>query len=178
MKKKAILGIVVILIGSFFLFSKSKDPFLERNGFDNLSLEEIVESLEDKTNKTEIEAGILGERLELSDSVGSYTMEIPKDKFYLSVAPYINQTHPCANHSLTGCQGELINKKIRVEIVDKKGNVIVNKEVETYKNGFFGLWLPKNIEGTIKVYYGEKSASTLITTYNDSETCLTTLKLQ
>ena len=178
MKKKVMILIIVVLVGSYFLFSKSKDPFLERNGFNNLSQEKIVESLEDRTNKTEVEAGILGDRLEMSDSIGSYTMKLPKDKFYLSVAPYINQTHPCANHSLTGCQGELINEKVRVKIVDKNGKNMVNKEVVTYSNGFFGLWLPKNIEGTITVYYGEKSASTAITTFNNSETCLTTLKLQ
>ena len=79
---------------------------------------------------------------------------------------------------MTGCQGELVNEKVRVKIVDKNGKNIVDKEVVTYSNGFFGLWLPKNIEGTITVYYGEKSASTAITTFNNSETCLTTLKLQ
>ncbi len=178
MKKKAITLIIVGLASFYFLFSKSKDPFLERNGFNNLSQEEIVESLEDRTNKTEVEAGIFGDRIEISDSIGSYTMKLPKDKFYVSVAPYINQTHPCANHSLTGCQGELINQKVRVKIVDKAGKEIVNKEVVTYSNGFLGLWLPKNVEGTITVYYGEKKASTVITTYNNSQTCLTTLKLQ
>ena len=178
MKKKAIIAGIVILIGSYFLFSKPKDPFLERNGFNNLSLEEIVESLESNRNETGLEAGILGDRLEMTDSIGSYTMKIPKDKFYLSVAPYINQTHPCANHSLTGCQGEFINKKVKVKISDKNSKVIIDKEVTTYKNGFFGLWLPKNIEGTITVNYEGKSASTTITTYNNSETCLTTLKLQ
>lgn len=30
---------------------------------------------------------------------------LPEDEFFLSVAPYVQNTHPCATHSLTGCQG-------------------------------------------------------------------------
>ena len=34
------------------------------------------------------------------------TYDLPENEFFLSVAPYVQKTHPCATHSLTGCQGK------------------------------------------------------------------------
>lgn len=101
-------------------------------------------------------------------------MTLPKDKFYLSFAPYISQTHPCGTHSLTTCQGELVNQEIHAVITDKEGKEIVNSDLTTMANGFVGVWLPRNIDGTVRVSFDGKVAQTQISTYAGSNTCLTT----
>lgn len=100
------------------------------------------------------------------------------DKFYLSFAPYVQQTHPCFNHRLSGCQVDLANTAFNVKITDKQGAVIVHKNVTSYQNGFVGVWLPRNTEGTIEVTYQGRVAQAPFATYDDSQTCMTTLRLK
>jgi hypothetical protein len=100
--------------------------------------------------------------------------ELPKDKFYLSFAPYINQTHPCGFHSLSSCQGELVNQQVHAVIKDSEGNEIVNSDLTTMENGFIGVWLPSDIKATVTVSYNGLVAQAPIATFADSETCLTT----
>ena len=59
-------------------------------------------------------------------SAGSeeYSLGIREDRFYLSVAPYVDQTHDCFHHSLTTCKGELTSTDVQVQIVD-----VTNDEV-------------------------------------------------
>lgn len=64
-----------------------------------------------------------------------------------------------------------------IEIVDKDGKVIYSETRETYRNGFVGVWLPKDIEATLTVNYDGYSNSMDITTYEDSYTCITSLQL-
>lgn len=172
------LVIVTFMVFTYFVVFQTSDNLLERHGLDQLSMTEIVSKLEDDVNDGHMNAGIYGDRIEMEDDTGTYKMKLPADQFYLSVAPYMSETHPCGNHDLTGCQGEFVHKKAHVKVSDHKGNVIIDEDVKTYKNGFFGLWLPKNIEGTITVDYGDKTASTAIETYETSGTCLTTLHLK
>ena len=65
-----------------------------------------------------------------------------------------------------------------VKVTDKKGDVLIQKPIKSYQNGFIGVWLPRNIEGTIEVSYNGKTASHAIATKDDSQTCLTELRLQ
>ena len=98
--------------------------------------------------------------------------------FYLSVAPYIDQTHDCFNHSLTTCQGELASTEVQVQIVDRAGNdVLVDETRTTFENGFTGFWLPRNIEGTLRITSDGRSAEADFTTHPDAPTCLTTMHL-
>ncbi|MBJ4296199.1 CueP family metal-binding protein, partial [Salmonella enterica subsp. enterica serovar Typhimurium] len=55
---------------------------------------------------------------------------------------------------------------------------IVQKEMQSYRNGFIGVWLPRNMEGTLEVSYNGKTASHAIATSDDSQTCLTELPLR
>ncbi|EIL4350317.1 CueP family metal-binding protein, partial [Salmonella enterica] len=48
----------------------------------------------------------------------------------------------------------------------------------SYRNGFIGIWLPRNMEGTLEVSYNGKTASHAIATRDDSQTCLTELPLR
>lgn len=69
------------------------------------------------------------------------------------------------------------NKPFTVKVTDSKGAVIVQKEMQSYRNGFIGVWLPRNMEGTLEVSYNGKTASHAIATKDDSQTCLTELQL-
>lgn len=158
--------------------NKTEAVFLEKYGMKGLSVEEIVYSLDStKSDPGGLGASITSEHLVLFDNSEEIKLALPEDKFYLSFAPYINQTHPCATHSLSSCQGELVNQTVNVIITDGKGNEIVNSEMTTMENGFVGVWLPRNMNASIQVLYNGLSAQTSISTFSGSNTCLTTLQL-
>lgn len=106
------------------------------------------------------------------------TYDLPEDKFFLSIAPYLEQTHPCEIHSLTGCQGEMVEEKFVVEIVDSEGKIVMNETMETMKNGFIDLWLPRNDEYHVKVNHDGKTAEAVLSTYDGDQTCITTMQLE
>lgn len=104
--------------------------------------------------------------------------QLPEDKFFISIAPYEEVTHPCTNHSLTGCQGEMVKETFEVEIVDSNGNIVLDETMETMENGFIDLWLPRNDEYVVKINYEGKTAEEIISTYKDDRTCITTMQLE
>lgn len=177
-----LLGILVIAAG-ILLGNRQTDQieaaFLDKYGLSGLSVEEIVSKLDSSTSDPSgLRASITGESLVLSDESKEVRLDLPKDAFYLSFAPYVDQTHPCGIHSLSSCQGELVNQQVHAVIKDSKGNEIVNSDLTTMENGFIGVWLPSNIEATVTVSYNGLVAQAPIATFADSETCLTTpLKL-
>ncbi|HOU00700.1 MAG TPA: CueP family metal-binding protein [Anaerolineaceae bacterium] len=174
----ALVTVVVIAVAVFLVkkpVSQSDTAFLEKYGLSGLSIEEIVQKLDSTTSDLSgLRASITSDYLILSDDSGEVRLALPKDKFYLSFAPYISQTHPCGTHSLTSCQGELVNQEIHAVITDKGGNEIVNSDLTTMANGFVGVWLPRKIDGTVSVSYNGKVAQAPISTYAGSNTCLTT----
>ena len=174
-KKSAILVFVVFI---FVLASCNESNTVSISKYKNLLVKEVVNEL-DRTNPKGISASINGLKLVMSDENDYAEFDLPEDEFYLSFAPYINSTHPCANHNLATCRGELTSKKISYEVVDDDGNIILSDTVTTFKNGFYGIWLPRYIDATITVTYNNKVATASISTFDDSDTCLTTpLKLQ
>lgn len=104
-------------------------------------------------------------------------VELPHDQFYLSFAPYVTATHDCYFHSLTTCTGELFNEDVDVSIVADDGEVLVDETMTMFDNGFVGVWLPAEIEGTLTVEYDGLTGTTEIGTGVDDPTCLTTLRL-
>ena len=103
--------------------------------------------------------------------------ELPADKFFLSIAPFEEVTHPCFDHSLTGCQGEMVNESFAVEIIDSEGDMIVNETMETMDNGFIDLWLPRNDDYEVKISHEDKTAEQTLSTYEGDGTCVTTMQL-
>ena len=123
-------------------------------------------------------ASIRPDELVLTDGEQEVALPMPQDSFYLSIAPYVDQTHDCFYHSLTTCQGELINEDLEVRITDKAtGEVLVDQTVTTYENGFAGFWLPREVDGSIEVTYGGQAGAVDFSTNDDGATCLTTLQL-
>lgn len=156
---------------------------LASHGLEDLDAVEIVDTL-DQTPITErpsdLMASVRPNELVLTTASGEETpMALPDDQFYLSFAPYVDQTHDCYFHSLTTCMGELSDQDFDVQIVNSDtGEAIVDETLTSFDNGFVGVWLPKGIEGELSVEYEGKSGSVDISTISDDDaTCLTTLQL-
>jgi hypothetical protein len=78
---------------------------------------------------------------------------------------------------LTGCQGELVEETFDVFIEDKDGNVILDEEVVSQKNGFFDLWLPRDQTFNVKIEHNGKVVESEISTFENDGTCITTMQL-
>lgn len=122
-------------------------------------------------------ASVHDAQLVLTDAEQEVVVPLGEDGFYLSVAPYVHQTHECFYHSLTSCRGELANQDIDVLIIDKNGEVLVDEQVTTFDNGFAGFWLPREVEGTIAVTYDGHTGQSTFSTGEEGATCLTTLQI-
>lgn len=130
----------------------------------------------DKT--TDEKASITSQQLIVTDKDSNETVyALPEDEFFVSIAPYITETHPCKDHSLTGCQGELVKQDIDVLIENEKGEVIVDGTYTTLENGFIDFWLPRNEAFIIEMNYDGKKVSGELTTFDEDGTCVTTLQL-
>lgn len=171
--------LALTLSGPSFATITDADAFLAKQGLAGKTVEQIVDVIDRSPQARPLpySASITSKELKLSDGQQQYSYPLG-NTFYLSFAPYIQQTHPCFNHSLSGCQGELATTAFDVKITDKAGNVIIQKTLNSHQNGFVGVWLPRNIEGTIDVTYQGRMASSPFATYDDSQTCMTTLQLK
>jgi len=79
---------------------------------------------------------------------------------------------------MSSCQAELPEKEFYVKAVDQDGNVLVDETIVTLRNGFFELWLPRNLKIGLRVQGLNRTAKGLITTFDNSNTCITTFRLQ
>jgi len=104
-------------------------------------------------------------------------VKMPKDQMVVAIAPYVQTTHPCSTHYMSGCQGELVGEQIQVLAVDGQGRVLVDDTIETMYNGFIELWLPREQVVKVSLSYQGKAAEGMIPTYNNSSTCVTTMQL-
>lgn len=103
--------------------------------------------------------------------------DLPDDDFFVSIAPFINETHPCDIHSLTGCQGELVDADFDIYIENESGEIIVNDTINSGENGFVDLWLPRDESYTVTVDYDGKSVESELSTFEQDGTCITTMQL-
>lgn len=102
---------------------------------------------------------------------------MPEDEMFVSVAPYLNQTHPCTTHYLSSCQGELVDVPMRVRATLPDGTVVLDDVIATGANGFLDLWLPRDQAVVLSVSVDRYAADGFLTTTADSATCITTLQL-
>lgn len=176
---------LVIAVSAFFLpslfsaSSEAKTRMLLKYELNGLSVKGMVNKLDSITNeKYGLNASITSTTLILYDNEKQYEFKLPKDEFYVSFAPYLNEIHPCQTHNLVSCRGELFNKEFDVSIVKKDGTIILDQKVKSMNSGFIGLWLPRDIEATLTINYKGTSVSKPLTTFAKSDTCITTpLKL-
>lgn len=160
----------------------SDQSLLAEHGLDGLDAREIIKRLDTMPvtdRSTELMASIKTDELVLTDNQNNQTtLPMPKEDFYISVAPYTEQTHECYFHSLTTCLGELANTDVDVTVVNAaSGKTILDATLTTYDNGFIGLWLPRGIHATLTVSTEDRTAKQDISTRLDDPTCLTALQL-
>ncbi|GAA0310373.1 hypothetical protein GGQ92_001605 [Gracilibacillus halotolerans] len=112
-----------------------------------------------------------------SENNNQKVYKLPSDEFFVSIAPFINTTHECAIHSLTGCQGELVEQEFHVSIKDEEGNTVLDQEMKSLNNGFIDLWLPRNQTFLVEIEYKGRIAKSEISTFEGDNTCITTMQL-
>ncbi|MFZ4842918.1 CueP family metal-binding protein [Mycetocola saprophilus] len=154
---------------------------LAAHGLEGLDARGVIDKLEATSldqRPRDLMASIRPATLILTEQSGQVTeLPMPADEFYLSVAPYQNSSHDCFFHSLTTCLGELRDAEVTVVVTGSTGEKILDQKLSTNNNGFVGIWLPRNIEGTLTITQDGKSATTEIATGDEDPTCLTTMKL-
>lgn len=173
----SVIGLIIgfLIFGMFYDQPSIEQGILNKYGLNGLSVEEMVFKLDSSQfEEKDFNAKITSEMLILEKGENQFNYDLPEDKFYVSIAPYINDTHTCEIHNLKTCKSELANKIFEVTIKDKKDNVVYFDNVNSMANGFIGIWLPKDIEGTIQVKYNEYRVTSNISTYNNDNTCITT----
>ena len=168
------------MVSSVILISacSNQEESLKTLGLEDLTSKEILTQLADGSIEPEEYAiSVYDHKMIIFTQNNQFELPMPENYFYLSVAPYINETHPCTIHNATGCRGEMIDEEIYIEFVDTDGNVILSETVSTQANGFIDLWLPRDKEGTLIIEYGDLSSSKYIETYPEEPTCETTMRL-
>lgn len=124
-----------------------------------------------------VQGSVRADEVIFSDGSQEVSVPIPGDQVYVSIAPYVQQTHDCHYHALGSCQGEMVGEDVHVTITDDDGETLVDEDVTTYTNGFFGVWLPEGRQGTVTVTQGELTGQTPFDTGEGGATCITTLQL-
>ena len=172
---------LALALGLSACSAEQDDPLLTELGLEGSSGQQIVEDLEASTDQRPLTIGasVREDHLVVSDGTEETTVALPEDEFYVSIAPYVEQSHECYYHSLGTCQGELVGEEVSVTITGGDGTVLVDETVTTHTNGFTGFWLPRDVEdGTIEVTTGEHEGSVPFSTTEGSPTCITTLQLE
>lgn len=149
-------------------------------GLDGMDTREVIDHLDrlgGDERPTDLMASIRTDEVVLSDGTRETTLPMPADELYVSMAPYVDQTHDCFFHSLTTCQGELMNADVDILVRDDQGEVVLEETTTTYANGFVGVWLPRDLTGTVALTVDGRSVEAPLSTTADSATCLTGLQL-
>ncbi|WP_125099046.1 CueP family metal-binding protein [Leucobacter chromiireducens] len=148
----------------------ASDPVALVDGLESLPVADRPEGFVAQVMPTEVKVQ--------PEQAGELIVPVADDQFYLSVAPYRTQTHPCTFHVPTSCLGELQNTEIQLRITDAaSGNVIVDEARTTADNGFTGVWLPRDGEFTVEITADGETATETVRTGAEDPTCITTLQL-
>jgi hypothetical protein len=131
----------------------------------------------DQARPLDVQASVRVDEVVFTGASGEVSVPIPGDEMYVSIAPYVDQTHECFYHALGGCQGEMVDEDVHVTITADDGSVLVDEDVTTYANGFVGFWLPRDTTGTVQVTAGDRTGETPFDTTDEGPTCITTLQL-
>lgn len=148
-------------------------------GMDAVGIIDYLDALLVEARPQDLMAVVRPDELVLTTPDEEISLDMPAASVYVSVAPFINQTHDCFYHSLTTCLGELRNTPVDVEIIEAgTGEVLVSEQAMTFDNGFIGYWLPRDTAGTIEITHGEFTGHSFFDTGTHGATCLTDLRLR
>lgn len=171
--KKSLLVALGLLLTLVLVACNSSN---ESNGKEEQDIKEKVHEYSVGTFE-DVTASITSHELIVTDNGKETSFDLPEDEFFVSIAPFVGTTHECAIHSLTGCQGELVEKDFDVYIEDEEGNVVLDKTVASLENGFIDLWLPRDQTFQVKIAYDGKTVESEISTFKGDNTCITTMQL-
>ncbi len=175
MNKKVLLGLAAgtLAMGGLLLGKR-----LDTTRVEDLNPEEtkkLVESY-DQSSLTKTETVFIDSQkltvVNQKNKTKEYTL--PKDEFFVSIAPYYQMTHPCSIHYLSSCYSELGNQPFEVVIKNKQGEILVDETLVSQENGFIDLWVPRNQEYTIQITHNGSQVETTFSTFNQDDTCITT----
>ncbi len=172
--------LAITLLAATTLFACSNENSNSAEPTTEEKPQEIKELVNDYSvgNLKNVTASITSTQLITKDSNGNEeVIDLPEDEFFVSIAPYINETHPCTNHNLTGCQGEMVNKEFDITLKDTEGNVVVDEKMQTQENGFIDLWLPRDQTYEITIEHEGKKVESTFSTFEKDGTCITTFQL-
>ncbi|WP_188206635.1 CueP family metal-binding protein [Alkalibacillus aidingensis] len=147
---------------------------------DELEGQDIKETVHNYSDGSfdDVSASITSHELIVTDQNDKETAyELPEEEFFVSIAPYVDTTHPCEIHSLTGCQGELVEEEFDLFIEDEDGNVVMDEKVNSLENGFIDLWLPRDQTYQVTIEHDGKVTESEISTFEGDNTCVTTMQL-
>lgn len=177
MRRKVMMatGAVAIAVG-VFLFAGGTDKDVPTEN-ETINIKQLVNEYTTGTIDNQ-SASITSQQLIVTNAdKKQITYDLPKDEFFVSIAPYVENTHPCAIHSLTGCQGEITEGEFQVLVEDKDGSVILDQTVKSQSNGFIDLWLPRDKKYNITIEHDGKTAKSELSTFESDDTCVTTMQL-
>lgn len=183
MKKSVIIFISLAVVVVLYVLgvNEPNDSIAKIVAKEHPTNNEVQELIDGYSNREirDSSASITGENLIVFHEEGEEKYPLGEELFFVSFAPYIDTTHPCEIHSLSGCQGEMVNEDIEVVIETKDGEVIFDETVTTGVNGFINLWVTRDQTYKLKVFYEGKEVSQSFSSFSDSATCITTpLQLQ
>lgn len=151
------------------------------HGLSEMTTMEIIDYLDEmpvSERPADLIASVQPDELLLVSGDHEEPLPIPESVSYISIAPYLEQTHDCYFHSLTTCRGELANQDVQVRIIDDAtGDVLVDEAATTFDNGFVGYWLPSDVAGTIEITQDGNTGTAPFSTGSDGASCITTLRL-
>lgn len=171
MKSKWRITLMLIMLTLLFVACSNNDSTEEDTDIKALVNDYSV------GKKTADNASITANELIVTENNQETTYDLPEDDFFVSIAPFKTETHPCEIHSLTGCQGELVNEDIDVYIEDSEGNVVFEEQINTGENGFSDFWLPREDTYQVKMSVDGRIAESEISTFSADDTCITTMQL-
>jgi hypothetical protein len=177
MKRKVftLIGLVCAVLGVYlFVVNAESDApkTSETENIKELVYDYSAGNIEDQS------ASITSHQLLVTDSDGvELTYDLPEDDFFVSIAPYVDKTHPCTVHNLTGCQGEMAEEEFDVYIEDMDGNVILDETLKSQSNGFIDLWLPRDQTYRTTITHDGKMVESELSTFENDGTCITTMQL-
>ncbi|GGM21638.1 hypothetical protein GCM10010841_31900 [Deinococcus aerophilus] len=106
------------------------------------------------------------------------SVALPSEQMVVAIAPYVNQTHSCKTHSMSGCQGELVNTPVNILVRNQAGKTVMHRTVKTLSNGFVEVWLDRDQTYQVSLKTGGKTTSGVLSTHAGSDTCVTTMRLR
>lgn len=103
---------------------------------------------------------------------------LPAETMVLAVAPYVDSTHECEIHAVSGCTGEMAGVTMWVHAETADGTVLIDETMTAMENGFVELWLPRDSEIDLTIVGEGLAATQRVTTYATSKTCIADMRLE